>query len=93
MSFIIMFVLVSLAIMLSGEIYRNGKNNAIVHSLEDLKKLMSRIGFGMAASHVNKSAVGIVQALFAFILFLVAMFIVLKLMLFILGALLALIIS
>lgn len=89
MAFIIIFVLISLAIMLSGEIYRNGKNNAVVHSLEDVKDLMSRIGLGRVASRLNKSAIGIVQAIFALVLLMVAIFLVLKLMLFILGALLA----
>ncbi|WP_122580699.1 hypothetical protein [Pseudomonas viridiflava] len=93
MAFIIIFVLTSLAIMLSGEIYKNGKNNAIVHSMEDVKELMSRIGLGRAAARFNKSAIGIGQAIVAFVLLMVVVLLVLKLALFIIGALLAWIIN
>jgi hypothetical protein len=93
MAFIAIFVLISLAIMLSGEIYKNGKNNAIVHSLEDVKTLMSSIGLGRAASRLNQSAVGIGKAILAFVLLMVAIVIVLKLAFFVIGVVLAWIIN
>lgn len=89
MAFIAIFVLISFAIMLSGEIYRNGKDNAVVHSFEDIKALISHIRLGKAASRLNQSAIGMVQAILAFILLILVVFVVLKLALFIIGAFLA----
>jgi hypothetical protein len=89
MAFIIVFVLLSLAIMLSGEIYKKGRDNAILHSWEDGKAFLVRKGFARAASQFTLSVKGAIKAVFAFIGLMVVVAIAVKILFFILSALIS----
>lgn len=86
MAFIIIFVLLSLAIMLSGEIYKKGRDNAIIHSLEDGKAFLARKGFGRATAQVTLSVKGAIKVVFTFIGLMIVVAIAVKVVFFVLSA-------
>lgn len=78
MAFILLFVVVSLSIPLSLEVYKNGSNNVIQNSLEDIRYLAKRVGLGTSAAAAT--ATSFVQGAIALLAILVVAGFVLKLL-------------
>ena len=83
MAFILLFVVVSVAIPLSLEIYKNGSNNVLQNSFEDVRHLSMRIAHGRIAANAHRSmagAVSFMQSAFLILVLLIVLGIVIKLL-------------